>query len=254
MNIVSTLNEKLLKQPFLYNENESQLLDKFKRVAYGYSVVENALAVLSDLKANKSYIYNGGLADELDIAKKGTEKEIDTIWEEDIFNRIHPDDLLRKHTFELQFFHQMKDLSVDERANYYVSSIMRMKDKHGDYRSIQHRMFYVCSSPEGALWLSFCLYSKPCLKIEQYISEDVMINSLTGKILIPDENKQYTILTSREKEILQLIENGNSSKEIANKLSISVYTINRHRQNILEKLRVRSSFQACRVAKFMGLL
>jgi len=44
------------------------------------------------------------------------------------------------------------------------------------------------------------------------------------------------------------------SKEIADTLSISINTVNRHRQNILERLRVNNSIEACRIAEFMGLL
>ena len=44
------------------------------------------------------------------------------------------------------------------------------------------------------------------------------------------------------------------SKEIASTLSISINTVNRHRQNILEKLHVSNSIEACRIAKGLKLL
>jgi DNA-binding NarL/FixJ family response regulator len=43
------------------------------------------------------------------------------------------------------------------------------------------------------------------------------------------------------------------SKEIASDLSISINTVNRHRQNILEKLHVDNSIEACRIAKGLNL-
>jgi len=42
-------------------------------------------------------------------------------------------------------------------------------------------------------------------------------------------------LTDREFDILRMIESGLSSKEIADKLFLSVHTVNTHRSNILEK-------------------
>ncbi len=63
MNIVSTLNEKLLNQPFSNDMEEFELLVKYQQIAYGYTVVENSIAVLSDLKSNKSYVYNGKMAE-----------------------------------------------------------------------------------------------------------------------------------------------------------------------------------------------
>lgn len=46
-------------------------------------------------------------------------------------------------------------------------------------------------------------------------------------------------LTVREREILKLIAEGRSSKEIATLLSISIRTVERHRANVMDKLRVR---------------
>ncbi|KAB3868777.1 response regulator transcription factor, partial [Phocaeicola vulgatus] len=62
------------------------------------------------------------------------------------------------------------------------------------------------------------------------------------------------ILSEREKELLRCITKGLSSKEIAAALYISVNTVNRHRQNILEKLSVGNSIEACRAAELMKLL
>jgi DNA-binding NarL/FixJ family response regulator len=46
----------------------------------------------------------------------------------------------------------------------------------------------------------------------------------------------YELLTEREREILQLIAEGNANKEIAARLNLSVYTVETHRGNLLEKL------------------
>lgn len=254
MNIVSALNEELLKQPFSKDKGETDLLVQYQQVAYSYSRLENSMAVLSDLKENKSYIYNGGVAEALGIGDKGSMKNINSIWEEDIFDRIHPEDLMKKHTLELQFFHLLKSMPVDERPDYYVRSEMRMKNKDGKYVNIQHRMFYVSGCIVGNLWLSLCLYNFSEARAEHGLSDGVIINSATGEVLQPDRNKCSNILTKREKEILSLIEKGKMSKDIADILSISIYTISRHRQNILEKLRVKNSLEACRVANLMGLL
>jgi len=62
------------------------------------------------------------------------------------------------------------------------------------------------------------------------------------------------ILSLREKEILQLIKHGRRSKEIADKLGLSINTVNRHRQNIFQKLNVTNAMEACRVAEGTGLL
>ena len=82
----------------------------------------------------------------------------------------------------------------------------------------------------------------------------MVINSVDGTMTEWDKETCKGLLSKREKEILLLIEEGKSSKEIAETLSISVNTVNRHRQNILEKLQVDNSMQACRTARELKLL
>jgi DNA-binding NarL/FixJ family response regulator len=50
----------------------------------------------------------------------------------------------------------------------------------------------------------------------------------------------YELLSPREKEVLQLVAEGNSSKDIANLLNLSLYTVETHRGNILQKLNLHS--------------
>lgn len=50
----------------------------------------------------------------------------------------------------------------------------------------------------------------------------------------------YELLTTREREILQLLAEGRSNKDIARLLELSLYTIETHRSNILEKLNLHS--------------
>lgn len=62
------------------------------------------------------------------------------------------------------------------------------------------------------------------------------------------------ILSVREKQVLSLIDKGLTSKKIAETLSISINTVSRHRQEILGKLQVKNSIEACRVSKDLKLI
>ena len=55
-----------------------------------------------------------------------------------------------------------------------------------------------------------------------------------------DIDDSYELLTPREREILQLVAEGKSNKEIANLLNLSLYTVETHRGNILQKLNLHS--------------
>jgi len=72
-------------------------------------------------------------------------------------------------------------------------------------------------------------------KISQILQEDYM-QELAQK----DQDDRYDLLTDREREVLQLIAEGLANKEIANKLNLSVYTVDTHRSHILRKLNLHS--------------
>jgi DNA-binding NarL/FixJ family response regulator len=63
-----------------------------------------------------------------------------------------------------------------------------------------------------------------------------------------------SILTPREEEVVKLIAEGHSSKEIAETLVISAKTVDRHRANILQKLGLRDRLDVTRFAIRAGLV
>ena len=62
------------------------------------------------------------------------------------------------------------------------------------------------------------------------------------------------MLTPRELEVLKLIAEAQTNKEIAQQLVISVKTVERHRANILEKLGMRDRVELTRYAIRRGLI
>jgi DNA-binding NarL/FixJ family response regulator len=63
-----------------------------------------------------------------------------------------------------------------------------------------------------------------------------------------------SILTAREEEILKLVAEGHSSRDIADTLVISIKTVDRHRANILQKLGMRDRLELTRFAIRAGLV
>jgi len=64
----------------------------------------------------------------------------------------------------------------------------------------------------------------------------------------------YELLTSREREILQLLAEGKSNKDVATKLDISVYTAETHRKRILQKLSLHNSAELVLYAVRKGII
>jgi DNA-binding CsgD family transcriptional regulator len=64
----------------------------------------------------------------------------------------------------------------------------------------------------------------------------------------------YETLTNREREVLQLTAEGNTSSQVAEKLFISPRTAEAHRANIFKKLNLRSQADLIRYALQRGIL
>ncbi len=86
----------------------------------------------------------------------------------------------------------------------------------------------------------------------------VMAEKLTnriGDISVPEANEEtYDKLTGREKTILYMVAEGYCSKEIAKHLSISINTVNNHRENIMRKLNIHDAVGLTKYAINLGLL
>jgi len=62
------------------------------------------------------------------------------------------------------------------------------------------------------------------------------------------------LLTTREREVLQMIAEGKTNKEIATTLTLSVYTVEAHRGRVMEKLNLHSTGELVRFALRSGLI
>ncbi len=69
-----------------------------------------------------------------------------------------------------------------------------------------------------------------------------------------DESIIYKILTEREREILQLVAEGHSSREISEMLFISIKTVENHRANIMEKLGLHNLAELIKYAISKGII
>jgi len=84
-----------------------------------------------------------------------------------------------------------------------------------------------------------------------------------SKMLVEDYMRQmqerkvedsYELLTTREREILQLFAEGKNNKDVANTLNLSLYTVETHRSNIFQKLNLHSSAELILYAIRKGVI
>jgi two-component system, NarL family, response regulator NreC len=64
----------------------------------------------------------------------------------------------------------------------------------------------------------------------------LLLDDYVRKLKRSGTDDPYDLLTPREREVLQLVAEGKSNKDIANLLNLSVYTVESHRSNLMEKL------------------
>ncbi|TDQ06619.1 response regulator transcription factor [Pedobacter metabolipauper] len=246
------LDIKLLSQSFEASPDADLKLDNGKLIAEMYSRLENCISVLSDMRSRRSYIYYGAIAQQIGLSTE--QAEIGSIWEDELLNRVNAEDLQKKYRLELQFFQLLNSIGPAERTNYQAITKLRIRNVEGKYMLIKHRLLYIGSSDDGSIRFALCLYNMIYDHPEYEVPQSVIINTSSGKTIDYNHNSFTDMLSAREKEVLRLIKHGRRSKEIADKLSLSINTVNRHRQNIFQKLNVTNAMEACKVAETTGLL
>jgi two-component system, NarL family, response regulator NreC len=86
-------------------------------------------------------------------------------------------------------------------------------------------------------------------KVSQVLKEEY-VNELEAR----GAEDTWELLTDREREILQLVAEGKTNKEIAAVLNISIYTIDTHRSHILQKLNLHSAPELILYAVRKGII
>lgn len=87
--------------------------------------------------------------------------------------------------------------------------------------------------------------------LSKAISDEVLEMLLSGE---GEKNGSLESLSPRERQVLQMIAEGNTNLAIADKLSLSVRTVESHRARIMSKLRITSQAELVRFAIQQGLI
>ena len=220
------------------------------------SEVESNCLVITDAASDQCYIFGGSFASFIGISENNSYfSEVNSSDEDIIYGRIHPEDLVDKRMLEYEFLKFIDTIWDDTKLSYKATCRMRMQNRDGQYIYVDNSTRVARLSPKGKMWLILCSYNLSPNQSYSYGITPNIINLQTGDITtIELKDKRKEILTNREKEILTLIKEGKPSKQIASILGISIHTVNRHRQNILEKLSVGNSVEAIRACSMMKLL
>ena len=157
---------------------------------------------------------------------------IETSQELNIENLVHPDDLEVVRRIDKKVWELLDTLPEEEKLAYKYIYEMRVPDR-GKYVRMIYQMRILAFKDDNFLAMGMI-----DLAPEQSANSSVRFqikNCLTDEVVpFTIETATDVLLTPREREILALAKEGMFSKEISEKLNISIHTVNRHRQNILE--------------------
>ncbi len=171
-------------------------------------------------------------------------------------SRIHPEDFLSLLKNGLSLIKYYFSLPASERKNFKLQNEYRILNAQDKYIKVIEQQQVLELDTQGNLWLALSVLdiSPNQDTIDGITSQLVNVKTGETKQLKLAKNPSDTVeLSKREKEILGYVKEGLLSKEISNNLSISVHTVNTHRQNILKKLGANNSFEAVEYATKLRL-
>ena len=167
---------------------------------------------------------------------------IEASQEIDIEKLVHPDDWEVVRRIDKKVWEFLNTLPEEEKLTYKYIYELRVLER-GKYVRMIYQMRILAFKEDNFLAIGIIDIAP-----EQSANTSVRFqikNCLTDEIVpFAIESAADTLLTPREREVLALAKEGMFSKEISKKLNISIHTVNRHRQNILEKLQVDNMIEA----------
>lgn len=247
------LIEILSNQQVDVSDNHQSLLEMAKTDAIGYVRATEGIAVISDFILHDCHIFSGRFGYSIlnlpDYSIDNT-----SAFENAIFSCADAEELLERHILELRYYNFLKTIPTQDRSNYMMSCNIKFQKGNGDTLTIFHTSRYLNYDDDGNVILGLCTYIPfplPNATLQPLIFNIATGNRVDKEQYAPSDTK---LLSRRQIEILQLMAKGIPSKQIADQLNISVFTVNRHRQDILANLKVANTAAAVEIALRMNLL
>jgi len=195
------------------------------------------------MERNKQFIYVADIINmQIEFTSKGCYNLFGIPPEElnphGIFSKTHPDDLQQHSVSRGRLIKLASEMYMQGKEDVVIMSTnLRFQNLRGIYTNylVQGYLWY-CQIPHKTV---FSLFVNTDISWFGEIKHGY--NSYLGTDLsyfrFPDEKLIMTgnIFSDREFEVIKLIESGHSSQQIAEKLFLSVHTVNTHRRRILKK-------------------
>lgn len=186
---------------------------------------------------------------------------------EKYLSRWHPEDfsVISEHIFPKNISF-LQTLPTEEYDAYIFSYNYRFKNQNDHYITVLQRCSYIPGGdsgfPAGMVGVIFDItHFKSDVSIVHTIEKAIVhegerVNDLAFKKVYPliDQARSKMSFSTRELQILRLMESGLGSKQIAHRMGLSVHTVHNHRKNMLAKTACKSSAELIGYAVRHGFL
>ncbi len=245
MSHLRKIDSILKSQQFSATDSDDSHVEGF---AAGMAALENCVVVVSDLKHGTSRIYSGAFGHSLGLQNY---REENSIWEKEILALMDAEEQEEKYLAEMRFFNYLHHLPKKNRPLYYLLTRLRFKTSAHGCIDVLHRMYYSYEADGETVRYGICVYSPLSIDIA---ARSMTVNTVTGQTETLTSASDSKILSARESQILSMIDRGLTSSQIADELGISRYTVSRHRQEVIARLQVKNSTEACRIARQLKII
>lgn len=241
-------NDLLNKQKFVPAQLDYNKLQHYKDLLTYLDAFESNAYEIFDLYKKEHIYFSNKFLPLLGYDLENMQKnDAETFFD----SKIHKDDYLKMTEVGNYFFALMLKSKKEEVEHSKLIFDFRILNASNQYVRIIKQFKVLEFDKFDNAWLSMGIIN---LSPEQNMDlplKSKLVNTMTGETYYFKDNNTKDVrkhpLTDREIEILELISNGKTSKEIAGKLFLSANTINTHRQRIIEKLNVKNTAEAIRL-------
>ncbi len=234
--------------PFVEAKLDYAVLDKHLPVLKAMDTIETGAISVFDLFLRK-HLYMSGKYKEIYNIDQQEHLEGDIAAS---MANFHPEDLVHQNRAGLYFLKFLYTIPVEKRKDYKFISEYRLKI-NGYFTRVIEQFIGLELDTFGNPWLGLSILDRSPDNDLEAPCRTRLLNFKTGD-LYHFPPKPEVNLSNREREVLRLVANGLISKQIADKLFLSVNTVNTHRQRIIEKLNVANSAEAIKYVREHGLI
>ncbi len=155
----------------------------------------------------------------------------------------------------------MPDLNGIEATRQIIASSSGVKVIALSMHSDRHFVAEMLKAGASGYLLKDCAFEDLAHAVRAVIEDQTYLSPQVANVVVADyihrlpevDDSAFSILSVREREVLQLLAEGGTTKEIASYLHVSVKTVETHRRNIMKKLDIYSMAELTKYAVREGL-